>query len=122
MECCLLKKCANEHKEAPPKYTYKLYRVGKLLGGQALCVWCLLHIQDLVKPIINDGDHYKLEQLKQKFPNYWNVIQEEGIDNVRFELGMQWLEAEPDSLPSRPEQLYPKTEVTVEGIRGEKHG
>ena len=119
MECCLIKKCANEHKEALPKYTQKLYRVGKLLGGQALCVWCLLHFEDLVKPIINDSDHYKLEELKQKFPNYWHIIQEEGIENVRHELGMVWLEAEPDSLPSRPEQLYPKTEVTVEGTRGD---
>jgi len=119
MKCYLLDKCEAEHKSALPKYAYKLYRVGRLLGGQALCVWCLLHIQDMVKPTINDGDHYQLEQLKQKFPDYWNVIQEEGIDKVRHELGMVWLEAEPDSTPTRPEQTYPKTEVTVDGIRGD---
>lgn len=119
MKCYLLDRCEAEHKSAPPKYTYKLYRVGKLFGGSCLCVWCLLHIQDMVKPIINDSDHYQLDKLKQNSPNYWNVIQEEGIDKVRHELGMVWLEAEPDSIPSRPEQTYPKTEVTVDGIRGD---
>lgn len=116
MRCYLLDKCEAEHESAPPQYG-KLYRVGKLFGGQALCIWCLLHIQDLVKPIINDGDNYKLEQLKQQFPGYWNTIQEVGIDEVRHELVMVWLEAEPDSLPSRP--VYPKQNVTVEGIRGD---
>ena len=119
MMCYLLDKCEAEHESSPPKYTYKLYRVGKLLGGQAICVWCLLHIQDMVKPIINDSDQYQLDKLKQNFPNYWKVIQEEGMDKVRHELGMVWLEAEPDSIPSRPEQTYPKTEVTVDGIRGD---
>ncbi len=119
MKCYLFYKCEAEHKSAPLKYTYKLHRVGKLLGGSCLCVWCLLHLQDMVKPIINDGDQYQLDQLKKKFPNYWKVIQEEGIDKIRHELGMVWLEAEPASLPSRPEQTYPKTEITVDGIRGD---
>lgn len=119
MQCYLLDKCDAEHKSAPLKYTQKYYRVGKLFGGRSVCLWCLFHLQDLVKPSITDNDARELERLKRKFPNYWKVILEEGEDEVIHEIGMQWIEAQPSSLPRRPEQLYPKLKVTVEGIGGE---
>lgn len=118
MNCYLLQKCKAEHNLATSsKYTEKLYRVGRLFGGRATCLWCLFHLENLVKPVANDSDYYGLEQLKKKFPNYWRIIQEEGVDKVRRELTMQWIEAEPSSLPTRPEQLYSKLTVEVDGTR-----
>jgi len=120
MKCYLENRCEESHKKATSKmYTQKFYRVGRLFGGRAVCLWCLFHLQDLVKPVLTENDARELEGLKKRFPEYWKIIQEEGEDTVRHELKMQWLEAEPSSLPTRPEQLYPKLKVTVDGIGGE---
>jgi len=116
LECCLAKSCKAEHDLCnDKKYTEKLYRIGKLFGGDCLCLWCAFHLQDLIKPTLTEYDVEAMENLKKKFAGYWKLIEEEGIDKVRFELGMQWLEAEPDNVPSKLQ--YPPPEVTVGGTR-----
>lgn len=111
MECCLKKECQHEHEIADEKYIKKLYRVGKLFGGDAVCLQCLFHLQDMVKTVLMDIDAIRLEQLKARYPNYWRLIEELGIDMVRKELGMTWLEAEPENIPSRPPVAPPEVQV-----------
>ena len=124
MHCYLCSVAIEEHKLAPPNYTKKFVRVGKLFGGAPLCFWCALHIDALVKPPINPWDELQQNQMKERFPNYWKVIQSEGLDKVRREVSMQWFDAEPDSNPTRPEQTenYPRLKVTVDGTRGGTYG
>ena len=121
MNCYLSEKCKAEHEMATSTiYTQKLYRVGRLFGGRSVCLWCLFHLDDLVKPSITDSDARELEGKKKRFANYWRIIEEMGVGEVIHEIGMQWIEAQPSSLPIRPEQLYPKLEVSVGGIGDKK--
>lgn len=112
IKCCLSTKCKAEHGKATNRlYTDKLYQVGKLFDSKPICVWCLLHLQELTKVPLNENDCH-LEDLKEKFPGYWKIIQSEGIDKVRSELGRTWLELEPD--------VPPKAEPTVSQYVGHR--
>jgi len=124
MHCYLCSVALEEHKLAPPNYTKKFVRIGKLFGGAPLCTWCALHLDDLTKPCLTTWDETHLKQMKERFPNYWRVIEKEGLEKVRREVSMEWFDAEPDSTPKRPEQMenYPKLEVTVQGTRGGTYG
>ena len=123
-KCCLSEKAKFEHAHANPAYTTELYRVGCLLEGRQICLWCLLHLQDLVRPAVNESDVYHLQELKRKFPNLWQLVEEVGIDVMRRELGMTWLAVCPSSLPIRPEQTpsYPTLKVTMKSARGDMYG
>jgi hypothetical protein len=124
-KCCLSEKAKNTHIHAPEAYISATYRVGRLVGGRPICLWCLLHLQDLVRPAFTESDVYHQKELIKRFPELWDLVQEIGIDVVRRELTMQWIECEPSQLPTRPEQMsnYPPTyKVTVEGTKGGLYG
>ncbi len=120
MHCCLSEKAKYEHDHAIEAYTKKLYRIGRLFEGRPICVWCYLHIIEMIKPAFVESEIYYLNQMKQSFPNYWSIIESEGLDRVRHEARCQIFEAEPDSNPTRPEQTpgYPTLKVTVDATRG----
>jgi hypothetical protein len=102
IKCCLEKSCKVEHTKATsPKYTAKLFQIGKLFDGKPVCAWCALHLQDMTRIPMNEND-LRLEDLKVKFPGYWRVVETEGIDKVRQELNRTWLEIEPDT-PAKAE-------------------
>jgi len=124
MHCCLSEKAKYEHDHARPEYTKKLYIAARLFGGRPICVWCYLHITEMIKPAYTENDSYHLEQMKKCFPNYWAAIESEGLDIVRREIGCQLLEVEPDSTPTTIQQNenYPRLKTSVEGAKGGYYG
>jgi hypothetical protein len=110
-KCCLEKRCKKEHLIAPEKLTRKLVRIGTLFGGQGVCMWCSTHLEMMTRPQAMDSE---IESLRKKYPGWAKVIDEVGIDKMRFELRCQWLEVEPDPI-LRPVPTSP--DVSVFGIR-----
>ncbi len=113
LNCCLSELCKEEHNHPNAgKYT-KLYTVGKLFGGQAVCLWCLLHLQDFVGlgsevKTIADNTTDK----RDKFPNYYKIVQIEGEDKLRSELSKKWFEVHPDPAPPQKKKGEYKVQVS----------
>jgi hypothetical protein len=118
MECCLKNICKAEHEMIPKPAFNKLWRIGFFMEGHAICAWCLLHLQDMVKPALVNDEEFRLEGLKKKFPGYQKVIEKYGLEKARRELNFDPTEAEPDGYPTRPEQRpdWVKNSVSVYGI------
>jgi hypothetical protein len=79
-------------------------------------MWDALHIEMLVKVPVTESEVYELEALKARNKELWHVIEKIGIETVRREIKFQWIETIPDNNPTRPEQLYPPMNVSVQGI------
>jgi hypothetical protein len=114
VNCDLWNECKEEHVKAPDKYS-KLYVVGNLFEGKRLCLWCLLHLEDLSKKPLTDNDVAELQMKRQRFPNYAKVIDRIGRNKIEFELKNQWFEVDPDSTPTHWKQTIP--DLTVKGRR-----
>ena len=114
-KCYLWNKCKQEHEKANPMFTEKLYFVGKLFKSP-ICVHCVLRLSRLAESTPTDNSVMEMEAYKAKHPEYAAVLDEIGIDTLRFELKKSIVEANPDNTPTRPEQVedYPKLEVEVD--------
>jgi hypothetical protein len=117
-KCHMLIICPDDHNSVrDPRHGETLLRVGRLLDGQAICLWCTYWWERLTTPPVNDSDAYRLEELKTRFPGFWKQIQKIGIDKVRFELKSRRIEVEPDQTPKTLEQALARgLTVTVKGI------
>lgn len=102
-QCSLLKSCEKEHSYPNAEKFAKLFTVGRLICGKPICHWCLLNLEDMVKPTLTStgDDVFHLEELKVRYPNYWKVVLDEGEDNVRNELKRTWTEVEPAEQPEK---------------------
>lgn len=116
-KCCLWDRCKEEHKKANTKFTDKLFFVGRLFK-LPICGHCIIRLSQLTEPTPTDTSVIEMEAFKANHPEYASVVNELGIDKVRFELACSMVEANPDGLPMRPEQVenYPpvKPKITVD--------
>jgi len=105
--CYLWNKCKKEHEQADRRFTDKLFFVGRLFK-LPICGHCVIRLCQLSAPTPIDLSVTEMEDFKAKHPEYASLVDELGIDKVRFELGCKMTEANPDGLPTRPEQVnYP---------------
>lgn len=109
INCCLSELCKEEHNHPNAEKYTKLYIVGKLFGGQAVCSWCLLHLQDFVG--LDSGNVRTIADntiaKRDNFPNYYKIIEIEGEDKLRNELRKKWFEVNPDNnLPTGKNGQY----------------
>ena len=108
MKCYLWDRCKAEHERANPKFTEKLYFVGKLFK-QPICGHCLIRFHQLTAPTPTDNSIIEMEVFRAIHPEYAAVLDELGKDKVHFELTCNVAVANPTSEPTRPEQVeeYP---------------
>jgi hypothetical protein len=111
-KCYLWNKCKKEHETANRKFTDKLFFVGRLFE-HPICGHCILRLSRLTEPTPTDLSVNEMEAFKVKHPEYAALVNELGIDKIRFELRCKMTEANPNGLPVRPEQVnYPPIEAS----------
>ena len=103
-KCYLLNKCKKEHENADKKFTDKLFFVGGLFEFP-ICGHCVIRLSQITAPTPTDLSVNEMEVFKANHPEYAALVKELGLDRVRFELGCKIREANPDGLPTRPEQV-----------------
>jgi hypothetical protein len=110
-ECWLEKHYQIKHDKIPELYLKQYYTVGKLFHGRKICAWCFLKLQDFAKPVLTDADAYNMEVWKNRNPEYVKIIDDIGMDTLRFELTKQILEH-----PYEPQKIETalKTELVGE--------
>ena len=118
MKCYLYDKCKTEHEKANPLVTGQLYFVGKLFKAP-ICGHCVIRFQQLIEPTPTDGSVIEMQKFRQQHPEYAAVVDELGLDKVRFELNLRNIvEANPSSEPTHWSQVadYPpvKPKITVD--------
>ena len=117
-KCYLWNRCKEEHEKADKKFTSKLYFVGKLFQ-EPICAHCVLRLERLTSATPTDLSVNEMEAFKANHPEYAALVDELGLDKIRFELTSYLEEANPDGLPTRPEQVenYPRVEQAPQWIR-----
>ena len=115
--CYLWNRCKKEHEQADKRFTSKLFFVGKLFE-LPICAHCILRLSRLTETTPTDLSANEMEAFKAKHPEYAELVDEIGIEKIRFELNCKMREANPDGLPIRPEQVkYPRIEEAPKWIR-----
>ena len=117
-KCYLWNRIKKEHEKADKKFTDKLFFVGRLFK-LPICAHCIIRLQQLTAATPTDLSVNEMEDFKAKHPEYAALVDELGIEKVRFELSCRMREANPDGLPVRPEQVenYPRVEQAPKWIR-----
>jgi hypothetical protein len=116
--CFLWDKCKTEHEQADKRFTDKLFFVGKLFP-LPICAHCIMRLSRLTEATPTDLSVNEMEAFKAEHPEYAALVEELGVDKVRFELDCNMAEANPSGLPVRPEQVenYPRVEQAPKWIR-----
>lgn len=115
--CYLWNRCRREHEQADKRFTSKLFFVGKLFP-LPICAHCILRLERLTSATPTDLSVNEMEAFKTEHPEYAALIDELGLERIRFELGSNMAEASPDGLPVRPEQVkYPSVSEAPKWIR-----
>ena len=119
MKCYLYDRCKSEHESADKKFTEKLYFVGDLFP-KPICGHCLIRLQQLtnpppVHPEFTTGYGVIADALRAKYPEYAAIIDELGFAKVKFELGCDFMEANPSSEPTHWSQVedYPPVKPNI---------
>ena len=117
-KCYLFNRMKHEHEQADKRFTSKLFFVGKLFP-LPICAHCILRLERLTETTPTDLSVNQMEAFKAKHPEYAALVDEIGIERIRFELNCKMREANPDGLPTRPEQVenYPRVEQAPKWIR-----
>ena len=102
--CYLWNKCRKEHEQGDKRFTDKLFFVGKLFQ-EPICAHCIMRLSRLTETTPTHLSVNQLEAFKAAHPEYAALLEELGLDRVRFELSCKMREANPDGLPTRPEQV-----------------
>jgi len=117
-KCYLWNRCKEEHEKADRKFTDKLFFVGRLFE-LPICGHCVIRLSQITAPTPTDLSVTEMEAFRANHPEYASLVNELGIDKVRFELSCKMREANPDGLPMRPEQVenYPRIKQASQWIR-----
>ena len=99
--CFLWNKIKHEHETADKRFTNKLFFVGKLFE-LPICAHCVMRLSQLTESTPTHLSVNEMEAFKAEHPEYAALVEELGIERIRFELGCKMREANPDGLPTRP--------------------
>ena len=120
MRCYLWNRCRAEHEKANQQLTKQLYFVGGLFEHHPICGYCLIRLQQLTNPPPTHpeyvvGHDVRTNALRAEHPEYAEIIDELGFDNVKFELGCDFVEANPSDEPTHWSQIedYPPAKPNI---------
>jgi hypothetical protein len=116
-KCYLFSRIKHEHEQADKRFTSKLYFVGKLFQ-EPICAHCIMRLSRLTEPTPTDLSVNEMDSFKAEHPEYAALVNEIGIERLRFELSCKMRDANPDGLPTRPEQVeYPRVDEAPQWVR-----
>lgn len=127
--CYLEESYGIDHSKVSEKFKKQQYAVGKLFPHQTICAWCLIKLQDAVKILdveVQAKQAFKdislspmdAETWKACNQDYAKVVEDVGLDTLRFELTKQIAELPFDA--EIVETGMPSTITSDDGGAGQK--